>query len=155
MKQETNVASIQSRCAVRPAQPCDCEAMANLAGQLGYECTGEEVRKRLGDMQDANHYAVFVAELVEGQVAGWIGAHVFRSVETAPCAEINGLVVDLGIRSHGIGKMLIDAAEQWARRVRCHTISVRSNVKRNRAHQFYTNNGYEHVKTQKQFRKTL
>jgi hypothetical protein len=89
MKQAPSVVSVQFTCSVRPAQSCDCEAMANLAGQLGYKCTGEEVRKRLSDMQDANHYAVFVAELVGGQVAGWIGAYVFRSVETAICAEIN------------------------------------------------------------------
>jgi len=155
MKREPNVVAVQSTCAVRPAQPCDCEAMADLAGQLGYECTEEEVRERLSDMQDANHYAVFVAELVGGQVAAWIGAHVFRSVESAACAEINGLVVDQGIRSRGIGKTLLDAAEEWARSIGCNVISVRSNVKRDRAHQFYTNNGYEHVKNQKEFRKNL
>ena len=147
--------SVHSTCAVRTAQPSDCDAMADLARQLGYECTGEEVRKRLSDMHDANHYAVFVAELVGGKIAGWIGAHVFRSVEMATCAEISGLVVDEGLRSNGIGKMLIDAAEQWARLVPCHVISVHSNVKRDRAHRFYTNNGYEHVKTQKEFHKNL
>ena len=155
MKQRLNVTSVHPTCAVRPAQPCDCDAMADLARQLGYECTGEEVRKRLSDMHDGNHYTVFVAELVGGKIAGWIGAHVFRSVETATCAEISGLVVDEGLRSNGIGKMLIDAAEQWARRVPCQAISVRSNVKRDRAHRFYTNNGYEHVKTQKEFSKNL
>ncbi len=70
-------------------------------------------------------------------------------------AEISGLIVDEGVRCCGIGKMLIAAAEEWARRVGCRVISVRSNVKRNRAHQFYTNNGYEHVKTQKELRKKL
>src|SRR5580693_4245533 len=99
MKQGLNVMSVHSTCAVRPAQPCDCDAMADLARQLGYECTGEEARKRLSDMHDANHYTVFVAELVGGKIAGWIGAHVFRSVETATCAEISGLVVDEGLRS--------------------------------------------------------
>src|SRR5258708_34737681 len=106
--------SAYSKCTVRPAQPCDCDAMADLAGQLGYQCTGEEVRKRLSDMHDANHYTVFVAELVGGKIAGWIGAHVFRSVETGTCAQISGLVWDEGLRLNGIGKMLIDAAEQWA-----------------------------------------
>lgn len=139
---------------VRPAQPRDCEGMANLAGQLGYACTGEEVRKRLSHMQDTNQYAVFVAELPGGQIAGWIGAYLFRSVETGSCAEINGLVVDQSIRSRGIGKILLDAAEQWAWSIGCDAISVRSNIKRDRAHRFYTNNGYEHVKTQKEFRKS-
>jgi GNAT superfamily N-acetyltransferase len=149
MNQEIERVSIQSACAVRLAQPGD------LAGQLGYPSTGEEVRKRLNQMQDANQYAVFVAELPTGQIAGWIGLYIFRTVELETIAEISGVIVDEDIRSCGIGKMLLDAADEWARRVECHVISVRSNVKRDRAHQFYTNNGYEHVKTQKELRKKL
>ena len=155
MNEDPSVVTLRCTCLVRPAQPCDSNAMAGLAVQLGYACTGEQVYKRLSQMQDRDHYAVFVAELSGGQIAGWIGAYLFRSVETDSYVEINGLVVDQHVRSSGIGKMLIDAAEEWARRVRCHAISVRSNIKRDRAHRFYTNNGYDHVKTQKEFRKSL
>jgi GNAT superfamily N-acetyltransferase len=155
MHQEIKLVSSQSAYAVRLAQPRDSDRIAELAGQLGYSCTEEEVRKRLGQMQDANHYAVFVAELPTSQIAGWIGLYIFRAVELETVAEISGLIVDEDIRSCGIGKMLLDAADEWARRVGCHVISVRSNVKRDRAHQFYTYNGYEHVKTQKELRKKL
>jgi GNAT superfamily N-acetyltransferase len=129
--------------------------MADLAGQLGYECTAEEVRERLGEMQDSNQYAIYVAGLSNGQIAGWIGAYVFRSIETGSCAEINGFVVDEGIRSRGIGKLLLGAIEEWGRRIGCKVISVRSNAMRQRAHRFYRNNGYELVKTQNAFRKNL
>jgi GNAT superfamily N-acetyltransferase len=141
--------SVHSTCAVRPAQPCDCDAMADLARQLGYECTGEEARKRLSDMHDANHYTVFVAELVGGKSqAGSVRMYSAAS-KSADWSWTKIFAL------YGIGRMLIDAAKQWARRVPCHAISVRSNVKRDRAHRFYTNNGYKHVKTQKEFRKNL
>jgi GNAT superfamily N-acetyltransferase len=155
MHQEIKIVLNQSSYAVRMAQPRDSHRIAELAGQLGYPCTAEEVRGRLSQMQDANQYAVFVAELPTGQIAGWIGLYVFRAVEMETVAEISGLIVDEDIRSCGIGKTLLDAAEEWAQRVGCRVISVRSNVKRDRAHQFYTNNGYEHIKTQKQLRKEL
>ena len=158
MTQQFNVVSVQSTqstCAVRPAQTCDCEAMADLAGQLGYECSGEQVRKRLRDMQDSKQCAVLVAELPERQIAGWIGASLFRSIETGSCVEINGLVVDQGTRSRGIGKILLSAAEEWARSIGFDVISVHSNVTRDRAHRFYLRNGYAHVKTQKEFHKSL
>jgi GNAT superfamily N-acetyltransferase len=155
MNQEIETVSTQSARVVRLAQPRDSDRIAELAGQLGYPSTGEEVRKRLSQMQDANQYAVFVAELPAGQIAGWIGLYVFRAVELEAAAEINGLIVDAGIRSCGIGKTLLDAAEAWARTIGCNAISVRSNVTRNRAHGFYTANGYEHAKTQKEFRKKL
>ena len=51
--------------------------------------------------------------------------------------------------------IVIAAAEDWARKRGCKGMSVRSNVIRERAHQFYLRNGYEHFKTQKSFRKPL
>ena len=97
MNEDPNVVTLRSTCLVRPAQPCDSNAMAGLAVQLGYACTGEQVYKRLSQMQDRDHYAVFVAELSGGQIAGWIGAYLFRSVETDSYVEINGLVVDQNV----------------------------------------------------------
>ena len=70
-------------------------------------------------------------------------------------AEVNGLVVDETARSRGGGAVLLAAAEKWARGKRCTSMSVRSNVLRERAHGFYLRNGYEHYKTQKAFRKGL
>ena len=154
MKQEIELVSTQSA-HVRVAQPHDSDRIADLAGQLGYPSTGEEVRKRLSQMQDANQYAVFVVENPTGQIAGWIGVRVFRNVEISNCAEITGLVVDQEGRSRGVGRRLLDAAEEWARSIGCTAISVRSNVTRDRAHQFYAANAYEHVKTQKELRKKL
>lgn len=155
MRQKIKLVSDQSVCTVRLAEAPDSSRIADLAGQLGYPCAEEDVRKRLSEMEDSNHYAVFVAELPLGQIAGWIGLYIFRAVELETAAEISGLIVDECIRSCGIGKILLDAAERWARSFSCHTISVRSNVTRDNAHRFYTMNGYQHVKTQKELRKKL
>lgn len=141
--------------AVRRAMQSDSIRIAELAQQLGYQCTPEEVERRLKDMEDMNHYAVFVLELADGHIAGWIGAYLFRSVETGSWAEINGLIVDHRMRSRGIGKVLLDAVEAWARSVGSHTISVRSNISRDRAHRFYEGNSYAYTKTQKEFHKRL
>ena len=140
---------------VRRARQGDCSEIAELAGQLGYQCTPEEIAERLKDMQDRSQYGVFVFELRKGQIAGWIGAYLFRSVETGCWAEVNGLIVDQRMRCRGIGKALLNAAETWARSVGCQRISVRSNITRDRAHRFYEDNGYGHVKTQKEFHKGL
>jgi len=140
---------------VRPAQPTDGNAMAALAEQLGYPCTGTEVRKRLDDMKDPAQYGAFVAVRPQGELVGWIGAYVFRAIELAPFAEISGLVVERTLRSRGIGKALLNAAEDWARKVGLPAISVNSSLTRELAHRFYVSNGYELVKTQKIFRKSF
>lgn len=142
-------------CRVRPALPTDENAIAALAEQLGYPCTGAEVRKRLDDMKDPAQYSAFVAVGPHGEVVGWIGAYVLRAVELAPFAEISGLVVDRTLRSRGIGKTLVKAAEDWASSIGLSVISVNSNITRERAHRFYVSNGYELAKTQNTFCKNI
>lgn len=142
-------------CAVRLSCPSDYGRIAELAGQLGYESSEQETRLRLGEMQDSRQYGVYIAELPGGRVAGWIGVYVFRAVEMDKFAEISGLVVDQQVRSRGIGKLLLEAAEEWAHVQGCKAISVRSNVTRDRAHSFYKQHGYARTKTQETLHKTL
>lgn len=76
-------------------------------------------------------------------------------MESDPHAEIGGLVVDERHRDAGIGRLLLEQAEAWARAKGCGTIRLRSNIIRKEAHQFYLNVGYSNNKTQHAFAKTL
>jgi GNAT superfamily N-acetyltransferase len=96
-----------------------------------------------------------VAETREDGVVGWVHASVTPLLEVERRAEVNGLVVDEKVRSQGAGWKLLEAAEEWARKMRCAGMSVRSNIIRDRAHAFYLRHGYEHYKTQKAFRKSF
>jgi GNAT superfamily N-acetyltransferase len=149
MPEQLNRAAAQLVCTVRPPEPGDYGKMANLAEQLHYPSSGNQIRMRLDALGGSKQHGVYVAELPGGQIGGWIGLYVFHSVEQDSCAGISGLIVDEQVRSRGIGKLLVDAAEGWARSNGCKAISVHSNVIRERAHQFYARNGFEHVKTQK------
>ena len=140
--------SAKRGCVVRPPKPSDYERMAKLSDQLGYASTAQQVRDRLEAMRDPNQYAVYVAELPSGGIAGFIGVYVFRAVELDGFVEISGLVVDEAMRSAGIGRQLLEAGEAWARERGFDGISVRSNVTRERAHAFYERNGFRRGKTQ-------
>jgi GNAT superfamily N-acetyltransferase len=148
-------ASRRPACGVRAPLPRDYGQIAGLATELGYPSTGAEVHARIKQMRDPENFLVSVAELPDGKVAGWLGACVFRTVEMDKCAEISGLVVGSEFRSHGIGRLLLEAAEEWASRIGCREIFVHSNVKRRRAHRFYLKTGFAWVKTQKVFRKRV
>jgi ribosomal protein S18 acetylase RimI-like enzyme len=139
--------------AIRPARTSDAEALADLAGQLGYAGTAEQMRTRLGAM-GAARAEVFVAE-IEGRVVGWIALRGDVSLEAGPLAEISGLVVDETYRGGGIGAKLTAEGERWARERGYPRIRVRSRVARERAHHFYERLGYRERKTQKVFDKAL
>ena len=139
---------------IREAQPQDCARIAELASQLGYPSTADEIAARLAGMKHSNEHVVFVAQL-GAEIVGWLAVFVYRVVEADARAEISGLVVDERYRSQQIGLHLLARAEQWAREKGCHAIGLRSNVIRARAHAFYERHGYTHTKTQKSFRKDL
>lgn len=139
---------------IREALPQDYARIAELAGQLSYPSSSEQIAKRLDGMRPSSEHAVFVAQL-GGEIAGWLAVFVYRVVENDPRAEISGFVVDERYRSRGIGMHLLARAEHWAREKGYRAIGLRSNVIRDRAHAFYESHGYKHVKTQKSFRKDL
>jgi GNAT superfamily N-acetyltransferase len=139
----------------RRARVSDALRLAELAGQLGYPTSAAEMTKRLRKLKPASQNALFVAESPGAGVVGWTHVSVTHLVEVGTRAELNGLIVAEGQRSLGAGARLLEAAEDWARKHGCPSMSVRSNVIRERAHKFYERQGYEHYKTQKAFRKPL
>lgn len=143
------------RLQIRPAVATDAERIAVLAGQLGYPSTVEIVKRQLLRIQAVPEQSVFVAEGPDGLVVGWIHVHAHHFVANDPHAEVGGLVVDEDSRNAGVGRLLMERAEQWAREKGYSEVVLRSNVIRERAHKFYESLGYTVTKTQKHFRKTL
>jgi GNAT superfamily N-acetyltransferase len=140
---------------IRRARSSDAPRIAALSGELGYPATAKDISERMRKLKAAAPNALFVAESPDAGVVGWTHVSVTHLVESGTRAELNSLIVRAGQRSLGAGSRLLAAAEAWARRRGCPSMSVRSNVVRDRAHVFYQRAGYEHYKTQKAFRKKL
>jgi ribosomal protein S18 acetylase RimI-like enzyme len=140
---------------IRRAKTGDVARLAELSGQLGYPVDTAEMKRRLRRLKSVNELAVYVAETSKSGVIGWVQVSVTPVLEAELRAEVNGLVVAEGQRSLGAGWKLLQEAERWAKKRGCKSMSVRSNVIRERAHGFYERHGYEHYKTQKAFRKML
>ena|SRR5215470_17964531 len=141
--------------AIRRARLRDARAIAELAGQLGYPTPEREMAARLAALLGRRQGAVLVAESPSHEVVGWLHVSLTPLLEVPLRAEVNGLIVREGQRSLGAGARLLEAAERWARSNGCRSMSVRSNVVRERAHAFYLKSGYQHYKTQKAFRKEI
>ncbi len=139
---------------IRNAELADAARIADLATQLGYPSTTEQALVRLRTLPRDGSHAVYVAENEDG-VVGWV--HVFEHLPVAHdrVAEVAGLVVDTTCRGTGVGKRLMEAAENWARTKGLSHVFLRSNVIREPAHKFYENLGYTRIKTQHAFRKQL
>jgi GNAT superfamily N-acetyltransferase len=98
---------------------------------------------------------ILVAVVPRAGVVGWIGVAVHEGITDSGRADIEGLVVEDEYRGNGIGRLLVEAAEAWARRRNCTSMRLVSNVVRERAHEFYKRLGYSVIKTQHAFKKVL
>jgi GNAT superfamily N-acetyltransferase len=140
---------------LRPALPGDAAEIARLAGALGYEASGEQMRVRLLRLCPDPAQCVLVASAGAAPLLGWIHAARMLVLESGEVVEILGLVVDAAARRRAIGRALVAAAERWARECGIERIVVRSNAVRAEAHSFYPALGYALAKTQQVYRKSL
>lgn len=130
---------------VREAAPGDAAAVASLLVQLGYPDNDEaDVRQRLAGWAAEPHGTAFVAEDDSGVVVGVVAiASVPFFERTARFGRIVTLVVADRCRGKGIGRLLMTAAEDEARRLGCQLIEVSSANRRTGAHAFYRGLGYQ------------
>ena len=140
---------------IRPARGEDAARLADLATQLGYPSTAEDIAARLRQIQADPSDAVFVAEVPGRGACGFAHMHAGIALESGPRAELVGLVTDASLRSRGLGALLVAEGERWARFRGFTNMCVRCNVVRADAHRFYERLGFQCSKTQKYFRKSL
>ena len=127
---------------LREAKPSDAARIVELIGELEHEIDEKSVRKNLAKLKKAGELPL-VATLGK-QVVGLIGRHLMITIHRpTPVGRIPVLVVDSEVRGQNIGRMLVDAVEQWCRDEGCKLIEVTSNDRRAAAHAFYRHMGYE------------
>lgn len=133
----------------------DASDVAALSEHLGYTATTQQVRERLQAISQTPDNASFVTKR-DGVVLGWVnvfGVHMLAS--PASFAEVGGLVVDMGERRQGIGRLLMAHAEAWAAAHQYGHLRLRSGLHRTDTHRFYESIGYTLAKTSHMFRKEI
>ena len=138
---------------VRRAKRMDESSIADLADQLGYPCALPEIRARMARIMQDEDQSILVAEQADSKVVGWVHVFIARRLIVETFVEIGGLIVAEGQRGSGVGKVLLEAAEDWARDREVSGMRVRSNFIRKEAHRFYKRLGYRRIKQQNVFYK--
>jgi GNAT superfamily N-acetyltransferase len=133
----------------------DAVDVARLTTQLGYPATEDEIRRRYDRINDRWDARVFVAKSAANAIVGWIHVQATYLLQCDPRAEIWGLVVADSARGIGVGRRLVEAAEEWAVMRGLAVMTLRSNRLRTEAQGFYEHLGYSVTKTQNAFRKIL
>jgi GNAT superfamily N-acetyltransferase len=137
---------------LRDARPADAQRLVQLSHFLGHDIDEKALRRNLAALRKSGELPL-VATLGK-EVVGLCGINRRIAVHRpAPLGRISVLVVAEEAQGRGIGRMLVEAAEEWMRRGGCTLVEVTSNDRRGDAHAFYRHIGYE--RTSIRFAKSL
>jgi GNAT superfamily N-acetyltransferase len=130
-------------CTIRIATINDAAEMARQITILGHPATTEEIIERW-EPWSAEGNTCFVAQKEDGTLAGLITLHkMFVLHRPRPLGRITALVVDDTLRGTGLGRVLVEAAEEFFANAGCGMLELTSHASRVPAHEFYEHLGYE------------
>jgi len=139
---------------IRRAIAEDYSPITKLTNQLGYPSTEKKVKEILNMVLTHDDHEIFVATADEN-VVGYIHLVCTMRLGSEPFIEIAAIIVDEDYRSRGVGHALLDRTQEYAESMGYSVIRIRSNIVREPAHKFFTEQGYVNLKTQEVFMKEL
>ena len=130
---------------IKEAGSSDFAALTELMNELGYHTTIDEMIARLENIQNHMDYKTFIATN-DSQILGMVGMMKNYSYEqNGIYVRVLALVTRSQFRQRGIGKKLMDAAENWAKELGAVKVLLNcgNREERSTAHLFYKKIGYQ------------
>ena len=128
---------------IRPCTPQDAAAVSALLRELGYPVSIPLAAAQIQDLSATGWDPILLAE-ADGVVVGLLASHRCRMLQYAkPVMRITALVVGRNARRRGVGRLLMQHAEQMADAQGCEFVELTSAADRADAHAFYRSIGYE------------
>ncbi len=126
---------------VREAKPTDSEAISTLLNQLRHPSSADHIQHQLESTAAKNLIDILVATS-DGRVVGMLALQTTPQFhEEPPLARIIDLCVLESHRGREVGRRLVEAAENVARKKGCCKLEVTASNFRKAAHRFYQRNG--------------
>lgn len=144
---------------IRPVRPDDANEWLAMRQALWPEATEPQHRKEMAMMlSDPNRYAVLVCEDRHGSLMGFAELSLREWAEgclSSPVAYLEGWFVASEARRRGIGRMLLEAGEDWARSRGCTELGSDTDLGNERSEAVHLELGFEVAARLIAFRKDL
>jgi ribosomal protein S18 acetylase RimI-like enzyme len=127
---------------IREADASDSARLVELITALGHPIEEVDVSRNLETL--ARNGILPLVATDGDQVIGMCGISAMVTVHRpAPVGRVSVMIVDEAYRGRGIGALLMAEAETRLAEQGCKIVEVTSNMRRDRAHHFYEQLGYE------------
>ena len=147
---------------IRPVKPADRDEWVRMRAKLYPDCHPEEIDEWFEFAEAGGTHRVGVAVLVavrgDGTLAGFVelgSRNYAEGCESSPVAFLEGWYVDLDVRRAGLGRRLVEAAENWAVTQGFTEMASDTELENEISLRAHLALGYEEVERQICFRKRL
>jgi len=133
--------------------------LISLIQLMGYDADPASMQRRLVPILENPDHQLLVAiadtDQAQSQVVGFCHGYVRYLIEVDQAVELGGLAVAEDWQGQGVARQLVEAMEQWVKKIGQNRIVLASNIIRTSAHGFYEHLGYKKQKQQFLFEKKL
>lgn len=133
----------------------DLQSTQGLLAELSYDIPLGELMQRFENVINREDHTVLIAKDTSGNALGLIHVYERAALEKPVEAYIQSLVVTQAARRSGVGKVLNEAAESWAKDRGLQSIALHTQIHRNDAVSFYTKEGYAEITQSRMLRKLI
>jgi GNAT superfamily N-acetyltransferase len=141
---------VDVRFLIRPVTPDDVPAVVGLAPRLtigvapwrDVEAVSAAVRRWVENSARPEACGAAFVCVAAGDVIGFVSVSSTEHFAGEPDAYIGELMVDDRFERRGVGRLLVDAAERWARGAGYRCITLHTGAANDRARSFYGQLGY-------------
>jgi aminoglycoside 6'-N-acetyltransferase I len=143
---------------VRGIRPADQAEWLRMRRALWDDCPDEEQVREMDEILKDDDEAVFVAERPGGGLSGFLEASIRPwaiGCNQHPVGYIEGWYVDPDVRRQGVGRALVEAAEDWARSKGCRQMASDAELWNDVSHQAHGALGYQETARLVLFKKDL
>lgn len=140
---------------IRECQVNDYKSIYELnKNSLGYDYPIELTKDNLSKILMDKRNRIFVA-IDNDAIVGYVHAIDYDAIYSPHMKNIMGIAVEQNHRRIGIGKLLLEEIENWARETGASSIRLVSGSVRTGAHAFYRDYGFINIKEQINFKFVL
>lgn len=114
----------------------------------------DQLEDKILDVLNHDDEKIFLA-VCDDEVIGYIYVNIYDVLYQEPIANIVSFILNMNKKHNGVGKTLIEAAENWAKDKGIKKARIVSDVNRTHGHSLFKKLGYVINETDFEFKKAL
>lgn len=114
----------------------------------------DQLEDKILDVLNQDDEKIFIA-VCDDEVIGYIYVNIYDVLYQEPIANVVSFILNMNKKHNGVGKTLIEAAENWAKDKGIKKARIVSDVNRTHGHSLFKKLGYVINETDFEFKKAL